>query len=202
MSVFAKLLRGRVDDFCQLSDAQIALLEEHWDLLCRWNRVVNLTSVTDLESAVMKHYGESLFLAANLPQGGHTLADLGSGGGFPGIPIAVVRADYWVTLIECRKRKAAFLREATRSLPNVQVLESRGEDCTAPFDWMVARAVSIEHALSCGLRFGSRLGMLLSGRDADELGRRGLVEVEKRLPLPWNCMSCLVLGRPVPRASR
>jgi 16S rRNA (guanine527-N7)-methyltransferase len=123
---------------------QAAELERHLALLERWNKSLNLTRIRDRAEAIERHYNESLLLARHLPSGFGSLriADIGSGAGFPGLPIAVVRPDCSVTLIESHQRKAVFLREASRGLPNVTVKAIRAEDCKETFDWTVSRAVS------------------------------------------------------------
>jgi len=125
-----------------LTPAQEAALVAHLDLLMRWNSKVNLTAIRSREEAIERHYCESLFLAARLPPGVLRIADVGSGAGFPGFPIAVVRPECLVTLIESHQRKGVFLREASRGLPNVRVLAKRAEDVEETFDWVVSRAVS------------------------------------------------------------
>jgi 16S rRNA (guanine527-N7)-methyltransferase len=69
---------------------------------------------------------------------------VGSGGGFPGFPVAVLRADCLVTLIESHQRKAVFLKEAARALPNVRVLGKRAEEVAESFDRVISRAVSYQ----------------------------------------------------------
>ena len=105
------------------SEEQLGLLEQHYQLLARWNKRLNLTRITELEEAVRFHYCESLFVGRFLPPGPLKVADLGSGAGFPGIPLAVIRPDVEFVLIESDLRKAVFLREAARNLKNVKVLE-------------------------------------------------------------------------------
>jgi 16S rRNA (guanine527-N7)-methyltransferase len=140
--VFRELLRRRVSGFCELSSTQLDQLERHYELMLRWNKTINLTRIEEIEEAVDRHYAESLFLGANLPPGRLTIADVGSGAGFPGIPIAISRPEVFVTLIESHQRKAAFLKEASRSLSNVTVIAQRAEDVGQKFDWVVSRAVS------------------------------------------------------------
>jgi 16S rRNA (guanine527-N7)-methyltransferase len=139
--VFADLLSSRLASFRKLSDEQADQLRRHYDLLVRWNKVLNLTAIRTLEEAVERHYCESIFAAAHLPQGRLSIADLGSGAGFPGIAIAVVRPECSVTLIESHQRKAVFLREAARELANIRVIGKRAEDVSERFDWVVSRAV-------------------------------------------------------------
>ena len=129
--------------------------------MLRWNAKLNLTRITDRAEAWERHYKESIYLANKLPPGPLRIADVGSGAGFPGIPIAVVRPECTVTLIESHQRKAVFLREATRDLPNVHVLAMRAEEVTEKFDWVVSRAVNPEEVLK--LRLAPNIA-LLTGR--------------------------------------
>lgn len=139
--MFAKLLRERLGSIIELSPLQIQQLEKHFDLLNRWNRVLNLTSLRKPEEIVERHYCESLLLATHLPHGVLRVGDIGSGAGFPGIPLAIARPEYAVALIESHQRKSVFLREAARELPNVKVLAMRAEKVTETFDWVTSRAV-------------------------------------------------------------
>jgi 16S rRNA (guanine527-N7)-methyltransferase len=140
--VFRELLLKRASDFCQLSSAQLDQLQQHYELMLRWNKTINLTRIVGIEEVVDRHYAESLFLGANLPQGPLKIADVGSGAGFPGIPIAILRPEVSVSLVESHQRKSVFLKEACRSLPNISVISKRAEDVRQSFDWMVSRAVS------------------------------------------------------------
>ena len=140
--MFADLLRQGLAGVVELSSGQVDTLEGHYQLLLRWNRTLNLTSIKGMEEAVVRHYCESLFLGAHLPEGHLRIADIGSGAGFPGFPVAVLRPDCSVSLIESHQRKAVFLREAGRNLPNVRVLAKRAEDVKEQFDRAISRAVS------------------------------------------------------------
>src|ERR1035441_558150 len=142
--MFADVLRQRLAGVVELSPGQMEALGAHYQLLLRWNRTLNLTSIRRMEEAVERHYCESLFLGTHLPPGPVRIADIGSGAGFPGFPVAVLRPDCAVTLIESHQRKAVFLRESTRALPNVRVLGSRAEVVTETFDHAISRAVSYE----------------------------------------------------------
>src|SRR5271154_4218188 len=94
-----------------LSLAQLNNISTYIDLLLRWNARINLTSVRDPEQIVTRHFGESLFAARILRDAGvlaganQTLADLGSGAGFPGIPIKLLAPDLDLTLIESQNKK-------------------------------------------------------------------------------------------------
>jgi 16S rRNA (guanine(527)-N(7))-methyltransferase RsmG len=157
VSGFRELLRR----CSRIGEEQAAFLERHYELMCRWNRVLNLTRVEALEEAVERHYCESLFLSERLPAtAGERVADVGSGAGFPGIPLAVARPELAVTLIESHQRKAVFLQEATRGFGNVRVVARRAEDVGKGFDWVVSRAVSYRDLEAAAERFGARWALL------------------------------------------
>lgn len=161
--MFADLLRQRLAGVVELSPGQVAALETHYQLLLRWNRTLNLTSIKRMEEAVERHYCESLFLGTHLPQGCLRIADIGSGAGFPGFPAAVLRPDCSVTLVESHQRKAVFLREASRNLPNVRVLAKRAEDVNEQFDWVISRAVSYADLASFLKNLAPNVDLLTGG---------------------------------------
>ena len=158
--MFRELLLRRVAAFCPLSPAQLSQLEQHYELMVRWNKTINLTRIDGVEEAVDRHYAESLFLASKLPTGPLRIADIGSGAGFPGFPIAVVRPDCHVTLVESHKRKAVFLKEATRSMFNITVVAARAEDLSQVYDWIVSRAVSWEDLEQVARKLAPNLALL------------------------------------------
>src|SRR5438067_1421660 len=116
MEEFKELLSGEFAPFGSLTEQQLSLLEHHYSLLLRWNETINLTRISDLPNSVRYHYCESLYLARSLPPRPLTIVDIGSGAGFPGIPVAVYRPDCSVDLVESHGRKAVFLKEAVREL--------------------------------------------------------------------------------------
>src|ERR1019366_8194203 len=147
MEDFKSLLQLGFSPHGTLTDDQLILLERHYQLLLRWNQKINLTRITSVSEALRYHYCESLYLAESLPQGALRIVDIGSGAGFPGIPVAIYRADCEVHLVESHLRKAVFLSEATRNLPNTRVLAVRSEDITETYDWMISRAVRPDDVL-------------------------------------------------------
>lgn len=141
--MFAEALRRHLVPLqLELSNQQINQLQQHFDLLNRWNKVLNLTAIEGLEEIVKRHYCESLFLGKQLPMGLLKIVDVGSGAGFPGIPVAVLRPDCLVTLVESHQRKSVFLREAIRGLPNIVAIPKRAEELSQTFDWAISRAVN------------------------------------------------------------
>ena len=136
----AELLHGYFD----ASDAELVeKLSMYLDLLLKWNARTNLTAIREPEEIVRRHFGESLFTAAHLPVC-ETLLDLGSGAGFPGLPIQLALPGLRVTLAESQNKKAAFLREAVRVLEvPVEVWGERAEKMPVGrrFDVVTLRAV-------------------------------------------------------------
>jgi 16S rRNA (guanine(527)-N(7))-methyltransferase RsmG len=128
---------------------------------------MNLTRIEALEEAVGLHYCESLFLGKALPAGSLRIADIGSGAGFPGFPIAVLRPECTVDLVESHQRKAVFLREACGELGNVRVIAERAETIRGGYDWMVSRAVRPSEVLA--LRLAPQAAVLMSAADLDAL---------------------------------
>jgi len=189
--VFPDRLRQTLTGIVELTALQLHFLEAHYQLLLRWNRVLNLTAIDSLEEAVERHYAESLFLAVHLPQRPLRIADVGSGAGFPGIPVAVFRPDCSVTLIEAHQRKSVFLREASREMSNVRVLAGRAEDVTESFECAVSRAVSYQDLVPVLKKIAVSADLLTGGEEPPpELGFRW----EEAIPLPWGQRRFLRIG--------
>ncbi len=111
-------------------------------LFVRFNQRLNLISVRDEEAIIERHLIESIAVARSLPDGIRSLLDFGSGGGLPGIPIALCRPKIAVTLAESQGKKAAFLMEAVRTLGiSVTVHAQRAETLGTVFDCVILRAV-------------------------------------------------------------
>jgi 16S rRNA (guanine527-N7)-methyltransferase len=127
----------------ELSDAQLARLVAHLDLLDEWNARMNLTAIRDRPSQLTKHLLDSLTVQPYLR--GERIADVGSGAGFPGIPLAIVELHRQFTLIESTGKKCRFLEHVrdVLELKNVTVVQSRAESYKPDlrFDTVLARAV-------------------------------------------------------------
>jgi 16S rRNA (guanine(527)-N(7))-methyltransferase RsmG len=174
-----------------LAPEHAAALEAHFALLTRWNQTVNLTQILDRAEAIERHYNESLFLAEYLPAGPLRIADIGSGAGFPGFPVAVVRPECSVTLIESHQRKAVFLREASRKVPNIRVLAKRAEDVGETFDWALSRAVSYTDLGKVLARLAVHAALLTGVEDPGQgLG----FDWDPAIPLPDSRQRFLRLG--------
>ena len=124
-------------------DAELtARFEVYLSLLLRWNLRINLTAIRDEDGILARHFVESIACARALPPGIHTLLDLGSGAGFPGIPISLCRPEIAVSLAESQRKKAAFLQEAARVLGiTAKIQAQRAESLSLQFDCVTLRAV-------------------------------------------------------------
>ena len=129
--------------FSDLDEAQSAKLIAHLDLLDEWNSRMNLTAIRDRPSQITKHVLDSLSVRPYLR--GARIADVGSGAGFPGIPLAIVEPGRHFALIESTGKKCRFLEHVrdVLGLPNVEVVHSRAEayEPRERFDSVLARAV-------------------------------------------------------------
>jgi 16S rRNA (guanine527-N7)-methyltransferase len=130
MTPRAALERGLNDLALAMSADAIDQLLAYEELIIKWNRTYNLTAIRDPLEMVSRHLLDSLAVVNHLPMNeGATLADVGSGAGLPGIPIAIARAGWRVTLNDSSQKKSAFLRQAAieLGLRNVEVHEGRIE---------------------------------------------------------------------------
>ena len=162
----------------ELDEAQLAKLVAHLDLLDEWNARMNLTAIRDRPSQLTKHLLDSLTVLPFLV--GQRIADVGSGAGFPGIPLAIVEPGRQFALIESTGKKCRFLEHVrdTLGLANVEVVQSRAESYhpEVRFDTVLARAVGpladlvkVAGSLVVG---GGRLLALKGRYPADELAAR------------------------------
>jgi 16S rRNA (guanine527-N7)-methyltransferase len=193
----------------------LPLISMYIDILVHWNARINLTAIRDPEEIVTRHFGESFFAARHLfsdsavPKTDDSLvrvADLGSGAGFPGIPIKLWAPHIALTLIESNQKKATFLREVARALTlkDVRIQNVRAETLPpASYDVVTLRAVErfsdvlpvVAHLLApCG-----RVALLISSAQED-LARSGLPGViwQPPLPVPASRSRVLLLGESEP----
>jgi len=200
----AELLRPFTGDV-ELPADMLEQFRLYLDLLLRWNARVNLTAVRDPEQIVTRHFGESLFAARMLdPQAGgpSALADVGSGAGFPGIPVKLWAPHLELTLIESHNKKATFLREALRTLKldRAQVFCGRAEQWGQTADLVTLRAVEqFERALpvaSALVRPGGKLCLLIGSSQTKSA--RDLSDEQwtwhDLLPVPLSTGRVLMIG--------
>src|SRR3974390_625859 len=160
------------------SDEQVALIQRYMMILLRWNEKLNLTAIRDPLEILNRHFCESMFAAKALPIEAGRLADIGTGAGFPGIPLKITRPELELFLVESNIKKGTFLAEVLRELeiPGPRVLISRYEELgeeVAPLDYVCARAVGeygpfLKWAASAQVS-ASRLVLWVGGRDLADI---------------------------------
>jgi 16S rRNA (guanine527-N7)-methyltransferase len=142
-STLISLLKPYLSSTEKVPETLYTQLSAYLDLLLKWNSRTNLTAIRTSEEIVQRHFGESLFAGRHLDPYS-TLLDFGSGAGFPGLPIAILRPDFSVTLAESQNKKATFLREVVRTLNlPVEIWPARVETMpeSRKFDVVTLRAV-------------------------------------------------------------
>lgn len=199
-----------------LSDEQIDLFALYWRELQEWNRHFNITAVSGLRETIIKHFLDSLSVVENLPCSGR-LADIGSGGGFPGIPIKIVRPGLRVVLIDSVRKKTNFLHQAVRvlGLQGASVYSGRAESLNhcELFDCIVSRAFSsIKDFLKISTPLLAEQGCIVAMKgktvekellEAEQEMKKGrLIVAEERhfqLPLQGDARTIVVFKRNVSR---
>jgi 16S rRNA (guanine527-N7)-methyltransferase len=165
----------------RLSSRHSQQIAAYLGLLLKWNAKMSLTAVREPEEMVSRHFGESLF-AARLLLGEASVGnviDLGSGAGFPGLPLAIYAPEIPVTLIESQNKKATFLKEVVRALElrNAKVFGGRGEDFKETAELVTMRAVEkFEQSavVAAGMMSaGGRLALLIGEGQVGRVGLRG-----------------------------
>ena len=174
-SAIADLLAPYLPELPGILPAQLSI---YLDLLLKWNARTNLTAIREPEDIVRRHFGESLFVARHLSPSANTLLDFGSGAGFPGLPIALLRTEIRVTLAESQNKKATFLREVVRTLQlPTEVWAGRVEAMPAArvFEIVTMRAVDdTKTAISAAIARvapAGQLALLTTKETPDEGGR-------------------------------
>lgn len=203
MCVDSASIAGLLRPFATLSNEQLSRTSTYIDLLLKWNAKVNLTAVRRPEEIVTRHFGESFFAATQLlavsrPE---TVIDVGSGAGFPGLPLAMFAPAAQVTLIEANGRKAAFLNEAIAALElkNAKVVSQRAETYPGIANLVTMRAVEkFEKALPLALRLvgeGGRIALMIgSSQLATARALAGGVSWNEPLPVPGGHSRVLAVG--------
>ena len=185
-----------------LPEDKLAQLSAYLDLLVKWNAKTNLTAVRDPEQMVTRHFGESLFAAERLLQEPvETAIDLGSGAGFPGLPLSIYAPQVKVTLIESQNKKATFLKEVVRALglKNVIVHSGRGEDFPGRADLVTMRAVEkfVESMRVAAVLVapGGRLAMLVGAGQVVVAQEKDRMQWEMPVDVPGSEKRILLVGR-------
>jgi 16S rRNA (guanine527-N7)-methyltransferase len=169
-----------------VTDSQVLQIQQYMSILLTWNEKINLTAIRDPLEILNRHFCECMYAAQGVPMEYGRLADVGSGAGFPGLALKIIRPELQVILIESDIKKATFLAEVARDLElaDARVVVSRYEELgeeVAPLDFVCARALG---------EFASFLEWAHSDRVAAKqvilwIGARDLPEIQKIRPWEW-----------------
>ncbi|WP_052169753.1 16S rRNA (guanine(527)-N(7))-methyltransferase RsmG [Pseudobutyrivibrio ruminis] len=150
-------LKNTINDWnLTLDDNQINQLDLFYEMLVEKNKVMNLTAITEFDEVIVKHFADSLSIGKVMPSNINTVCDLGTGAGFPGIPMAIAYPNIQFTLIDSLNKRIKFLQEVVDSLGllNVTLIHARAEEAgrnklyREQFDLVVSRAVANISTLS------------------------------------------------------
>jgi 16S rRNA (guanine527-N7)-methyltransferase len=182
---------------------QVLHIQQYMKILLLWNQKLNLTAIRDPLEILYRHFCESMYAAVAVPVENGRLADVGSGAGFPGLPLKILRPELHLLLIESNVKKATFLAEVIRELglKDTRVLVRRYEELgeeVAPLDYVCSRALGefetfLEWAGS--VRVAAKQVILwVGGRDLEEI--QGITGWEWQVPLaiPHSLQRYLLVG--------
>jgi len=185
------------------SDEQVQRIQRYITILRHWNEKLNLTAIRAPLEILHRHFCESMYAAVTVPIDSGRLADIGSGPGFPGLPLKILRPDLELFLVESNIKKGTFLAEVLRELglTNARVLISRYEELgeeLAPLDFVCSRAVGefgpfLEWAASDQLSAG-RVILWIGGQDLEEARKSTQWEWQEPIPLPQSLRRYLLVG--------
>ena len=187
------------------SDEQCAKIRAYINLLIRWNRSLNLTTVTKPVEIVGRHFGESIFGSKLLPVENCRLVDIGTGAGFPGLPLKIAESSIDLVLIDSNKKKCAFLAEVARALAlsGVEIRAARFEDIRpdgVEAKLITARAVGeFKTLLQWSSRALSRRGHIvlwLGGEDATRISTDPNWIWQPAIKIPESQRRFILIGRP------
>jgi 16S rRNA (guanine527-N7)-methyltransferase len=196
------VISQQLKPYVELSQEQLKTISTYIDLLLKWNARVNLTAVRDPEQMVTRHFGESFFVARHLiPRDwAGTVIDVGSGAGFPGLPMAIWAPGAEVMLIESNGKKAAFLNEVIHALglKNARVWNGRAEFFDSQADLVTMRAVEkFELALQTAsdlVKPSGRLGVMIGASQVAIARGTGNFLWQESVAIPGGHSRVLVTG--------
>jgi 16S rRNA (guanine527-N7)-methyltransferase len=182
---------------------QILQIQQYIKTLLAWNEKLNLTAIRDPLEVLYRHFCESMYAAPAVPVENGRLADVGSGGGFPGLPLKILRPELRIFLIESNLKKATFLAEIIRELEltDTQVLVRRYEELgeeIAPLDFLCARALGefpsfLDWAGSQQIA-AKQVILWIGARDLPELQKIRTWEWREPIPVPNSLRRLLLVG--------
>jgi len=184
-------------------DDQVLQIQQYIKILLTWNEKVNLTAIRDPLEILHRHFCESMYAAEALPLEKGRLADVGSGGGFPGLALKIIRPGLQVFLVESNIKKVTFLAEVIRELglTGAQVLARRYEELgeeIAPLDYVCSRALGefpsfLEWAKS-EQTAARQVVLWIGARDLPEIQKINTWEWQEPIPVPHSLRRLLLVG--------
>jgi 16S rRNA (guanine527-N7)-methyltransferase len=198
------MIRRAVGEFqLTVGELQVAQIQRYMGMFLTWNDKINISAIRDPLEILYRHFCESMYAASAVPLTAGRLADIGSGGGFPGLPLKIVRPELDVFVIESNVKKATFLAEVVRELglTRTNVLVSRYEELgeeVAPLDVVCSRAVGQFVPLltwAGSARIGARQAVLWVGqRDVDEVQKVQGWAWKSAIPIPKSLRRVILVG--------
>lgn len=183
---------------------QVFSIQQYIRTLLRWNEKLNLTAIRDPLEILYRHFCESMFAAGAIPVDKGRLADIGSGPGFPGIPLKIIRPELELCLVESNIKKGTFLAEVVRELhlTNTRVLISRYEELgeeVAPLDYVCSRAVGefgpfLDWAGAEKVQ-AQQVVLWIGGRDLGEVQKISNWEWREPILIPKSLQRYLLVGK-------
>jgi 16S rRNA (guanine527-N7)-methyltransferase len=200
----AETIRRALGEFqLAVNDQQVLQIQQYIKILLQWNEKINLTAIRDPLEILNRHFCESMYAAVAVSMENGRLADVGSGGGFPGIPLKIIRPDLQVFLIESNIKKATFLAEVIRELglTDTRVMVSRYEELgeeVAPLDFACSRALGefsafLEWARSDQIA-AKQVILWIGARDLAEIQKVRTWEWREPIPVPNSLRRLLLAG--------
>jgi 16S rRNA (guanine527-N7)-methyltransferase len=200
----AELISRALRNFqLETTPAQVAAIQRYMAILLAWNEKINLTAIRDPLEVLYRHFCESMYAAVAVPLQTGRLADVGSGGGFPGLALKIACPELQVVLIESNVKKATFLAEVVRELgfSDTQVLVSRYEELgeeIAPLNFVCSRALG-EFAKFLSWARSERVAaeraiLWLGGRDIEEVKKISGWSWKEPIAIPHSLQRFLLVG--------
>ena len=198
------VMRRALEDF-QLPayDDQVVQIQQYIKILLAWNDKINLTAIRDPLEILYRHFCECMFAGSSVPMERGRLADAGTGAGFPGLPLKILRPGLQVFLIESNLKKATFLAEVIRELGlrEAQVLVRRYEELgeeIAPLDYVCSRALGeytkfLDWAHS-GALAAKQVVLWIGANDLPEIRKNLSWEWQEPIPVPNSLRRLILVG--------
>jgi 16S rRNA (guanine527-N7)-methyltransferase len=187
----------------EAASAQVFAIQRYMAMLLAWNEKINLTAIRDPLEMLYRHFCECMYAAGAVPLQTGRLADVGSGGGFPGLALKIARPELQVVLVESNVKKATFLAEVVRELgfSDTRVLISRYEelgDDIAPLNYVCSRALGeVDKFLNWAgsERVAAEQAVLwVGGRDIEEVKKTGGWSWKEPIAIPHSLQRFLLVG--------